>query len=78
MEEDEDYHYNYYEYDSEPCEHEYSELDILTGRESCSCGWSRWLSSEEYAARVKFEAEAYDEFYRQADHIADASKEIKS
>lgn len=56
-----------YRFLDELCDHEDAELDILTGCETCGCGWSRWLSSEEYKSRVEFEAKAYDEFCSEAE-----------
>jgi len=56
--------------DDEPCDHEHADFDPLIGRESCSCGWSRWLTGEEYSRRLNLEAQAqaeWDEFCKQAE-----------
>lgn len=46
--------------DPDPCDHEDAEIDILTGLETCHCGWSRYLTSEELKKRAEIEAEAYE------------------
>lgn len=50
------------DFDEDTCDHEDVDFDVLTGHESCSCGWSRWLTSEEYQRRAKVESELHENF----------------
>lgn len=44
------------------CDHEDADIDILTGRMACRCGFSKWLSAEELAREMKLQAELYEEY----------------
>ena len=72
---EQDYDYDDFPDDEEPCDHEHADFDILIGRESCSCGWSRYLTTEEYQRRSELEAQAqaeWDAFCREQDNPRNA------
>lgn len=50
-------------YPDDECEHLDADFDVLTGREECSCGWARWLTTEECLIRAKEESERYDVYH---------------
>jgi hypothetical protein len=39
------------------CDHEQADIDILTGRAMCSCGYSWWMTREEIHREAEFLAE---------------------
>lgn len=50
--------------DDDPCDHEHADIDLLTGIMSCSCGYSKWLTSEELEEECRLQAIAYEEYHR--------------
>lgn len=40
------------------CDHEDADLDMLTGRVVCSCGFTKWLSNAEFVKEQEFRAKA--------------------
>jgi hypothetical protein len=49
------------------CEHENATFDILTGELSCSCGYRRYLLSDEFKREAQREAEMMDAYYRECE-----------
>ena len=40
------------EYEPSECDHDDADFDILDGRLTCSCGYSRYLTTEEIDAKI--------------------------
>lgn len=45
------------------CDHEEADIDIFTGRLSCTCGYSKWLSSDELEEEITMQARLYEEYH---------------
>lgn len=59
----------------EPCDHESADIDMLTGRMSCHCGFSKWLTSEEFQTELKLQAMAQEEWDRLCEQESAAQTE---
>lgn len=46
----------------EQCDHENADIDMLRGRISCHCGYSKWMTSEEFKEELRLQAKANEEW----------------
>ena len=57
---------DYYDLAGE-CDHTEADIDAITGRLSCSCGYTRWLSGDEIRREAQLQAEMMEAYYQQCE-----------
>lgn len=49
------------------CDHEDADIDILTGRLSCRCGYTEWLSTERLTREAQLQADLAEAWQRECE-----------